>query len=98
MTRLTEDNIESFIRKNKEQFEVYHPPENHLDKFWLKLTLSIRQVISIVPYLTRVAIATVLIFIASVIVWNNFIRKDREIMSLGDKITLVFYRLKAHNK
>jgi hypothetical protein len=98
MTRLTEDNIENFIRKNKAKFEVYRPPENHFEKFWMKLTFSIRQVINIVPYLVKAAIATLIITIASVVVWNNFIRKDRDVMSLGDKITLEYYRIKSHIK
>jgi hypothetical protein len=96
MVRLTEDTVETFIRKNRDKFEVYRPPENHLDKFWFKLNFRIREVISIVPYLIRVSVATVLIFIASIIIWNNFIRKDRNEISLGEKISLAVNKIKSY--
>jgi hypothetical protein len=87
MVMLNEDTIEDFIRDNKSKFEVYRPPENHSDRFFFKLNYRIRHIINIVPYLIRVAVATVIIFISSIIVWNNFIRKDRNEISLGKKIT-----------
>jgi hypothetical protein len=76
------DTIEDFIRENKDKFSVYRPSESHFEKFLSKINLRIKQIISIVPYLIRVAVATVIIFSASVIVWNNYIRKDRHEITL----------------
>lgn len=90
---LSEDIIENFIRENKDKFEVYRPPDRHLDKFLLKLNYRLRHLISIVPYLIRVAVATVLIFTASIMIWNNYIRKDRHEITLGNKITLIISKI-----
>jgi hypothetical protein len=89
MGNFNHDTIEKFIFENKDEFETYSPPENHLDRFLFKLNFRIRHFISIVPYLIKVAVATVVIFIASVVVWNNYIRRDRHEISLRDKITLI---------
>jgi hypothetical protein len=89
MLILNEDNIENFIHQNKDKFDVYLPPVSHLEKFVLKLNYRIRCIISIVPYLIRVAIITVIIFAASIIIWSNFIRKDRNEISLRNKISFV---------
>jgi hypothetical protein len=93
MEKLNQDNIEKFIRKNRDKFGDQIPPENHMEKFFSRLNARIRHYINIVPYLIKVAVATILIFLASVAVWNNFIRKDRNAISLRDKISLEFYRL-----
>jgi hypothetical protein len=96
MTRFNENNIEKFIRDNKDKFGIYSPKETHLDTFLSKLNSRIKNIISIAPYLVRVGVATVLIFIASIIVWNNYIRRDRYQISLGDKITHVMEKIKSH--
>jgi hypothetical protein len=96
MVRLNEDTIEKFIRENKDKFGVYHPPDSHLEKFLLKLNYRIKEIISIVPYLIRVAVATVLIFVVSIIVWNNYIRKDRHEITLGNKITILINKIAHH--
>jgi len=93
MEKINQDNIEKFIRKNRDKFGDQIPPENHMEKFFSRLNARIRHYINIVPYLIKVAVATILIFLASVAVWNNFIRKDRNAISLRDKISLEFYRL-----
>lgn len=93
MEKFNQDRIEKFIRENRDEFGDYSPPDNHMEKFLSKLNARIRHYISIVPYLFRVAAITFLIFFASVLVWNNFIRKDRNAISLKDKISLEFYRL-----
>jgi hypothetical protein len=87
------DTIEDFIRENRDKFSVYRPSENHLEKFLSKINFRIRQIISIVPYLIKVAVTTVIIFIASVVIWNNYIRKDRNEITLKNKITLVINRI-----
>ena len=88
-----EDPIEKFIRENKDEFGVNAPPENHMGKFLVKLNLRIRHIISIAPYLIKVAVATVLIFTASLIIWNNFLRRDREVLKLKYKLVLVIDRI-----
>jgi len=88
-----EDTIESFILKNRDKFETMGPSEDHTERFLNKLNQRIRHIISIVPYLIKVAVATVLIFTASIIIWNNFIRKDRHEITLKDKLTLVVHKV-----
>jgi len=80
-----EDYIEKFIRENRDKFVVYNPPKSHKQRFLLRLNLRIRHAISIVPHMLKVGFITVLIFVSSVIIWNNFIRKDREYMTLRAK-------------
>jgi hypothetical protein len=89
MPTLSEKNIENFIRKNKDIFGDYRLPDNHVERFMYKLNRRIRNIISIVPYLIRVAIATIVIFSASIIIWNNYIRKDRHEITLRNKISLI---------
>lgn len=85
-------NLEEMIRKNREMFDNEIPPENHEEKFLFKLKLKFKELVSIVPYLIRVAIVTVIVFVASIIVWNNCIRKDRHEVTLKQKIENVFKR------
>jgi hypothetical protein len=42
-----------------------------------KLKLRVKSIIDITPYLIKVAIITLILFIASALIWNNFIRKDK---------------------
>jgi len=93
MGTLNQDTLEKFISENRDKFGDYNPPENHSNRFLFKLNQRIKQLISIVPYLVKVAVVTVVISIASLLVWNNFIRKDRDAISLRDKVSLEFYRL-----
>lgn len=78
--------MEKLIRENRDKFTVYNPPENHKKRFLLRLNLRIRHVISIVPHLTKVFIITLLIFVASLFVWNNYIRWDRDYVPLKFKL------------
>jgi hypothetical protein len=80
--------IEKLIIENRDKFCV-DPEETHMDKFLFKLNYRIRHFISIVPYLVKVAVATALIFAGSVIIWNNYIRKDRHEIRLQDKISTI---------
>jgi hypothetical protein len=83
------DNIEKFIRENRDAFRDEPPAQDHMDKFLVRLNRGIREFVSIVPYLIRVSIATLLIFTASIIIWNNYIRKDRHEITLKNKISMV---------
>jgi hypothetical protein len=98
MLILDEDNIESFIRENKDKFEIHRPPGSHLDNFFFKLNYRIKHLINIVPYLVRVAIATVIIFAASIFFWNNYLRRDRNEITLTHKITLMIERITDSQK
>jgi hypothetical protein len=93
MMKLDENTIEKFIRENKDKFGVYRLPDNHLEKFLFKLNYRLRHIISIVPYLIRVSIATIIIFLASILIWNNYIRKDRHEVTLRNKISLVIHKI-----
>jgi hypothetical protein len=91
MRRFDENELEYFIRRNKDKFNDEHnPDDNHFDKFMYKLNLRIKHYVSILPYLIKVAIVTVIVFVASIIVWNNYIRKDRHEVTLKQKIENVF--------
>jgi len=90
---LNEDTIETFIRKNKDEFDVYRPPDSHLEKFLLRINYRIKHLVSIVPYLIRVAITMIIIFLGSIIIWNNYIRKDRHEITLKNKISLVINKI-----
>jgi hypothetical protein len=88
-----EDTLEKFFRENKNKFGETNPPDNHFEKFLLKLNKRIRHVISIVPQLIRVLVVTVVIFAASITMWNNYIRKDRHEITLRSKISLVIMKI-----
>jgi hypothetical protein len=80
-------NIEDIIRSNKDIFEGAEPSEGHFERFNRKLeqrfhTIGIRR--SIVPYLLRAAVVTLLITLSSLWVWDNFLRPDSSRMALGD--------------
>jgi hypothetical protein len=80
-------NIEEIIRTNRETFEAGEPIDGHLDRFSWKLerrlhSRSTRR--SIVPYLLRAAVVTVLVTLSSLWAWDTFIRADRKGMTLGE--------------
>jgi hypothetical protein len=68
-----EEELERFIRDNKDKFDTYHPESDHKQHFLIKLKNKFKEVISIVPYLVKVGIATLLIFILSFVVWRTHI-------------------------
>ena len=68
-----EEELEKFIRENKDKFDTYNPEPDHSQLFLSKLFKKFKEVISIVPYLVKVGIATILIFILSFIVWRIFL-------------------------
>ena len=96
MIKLNEHNIESFIRENRDKFGVYRPPGRHRDKFYYKLETRVKHYYNIVPYLFKVAVVTLVIFASSVIIWNNYIRKDRHEITLINKIELAINKLTRH--
>lgn len=85
---LTEDNIEEFIRANKDKFYSYHPDKQHEEKFIRKLVNKFKKFVNIVPYLLRVFIVTIIIFVVSIWIWNSYIRKDRNEITLKEKLKI----------
>ena len=80
-------NIEEIIRQNKESFEDLEPMDGHLDRFSWKLEKRLHSKTtsrSIIPYLLRAAVVTILVTLSSLWVWDNFIRSDKNLMALGD--------------
>lgn len=89
-----EQNIETFIKENKDLFNKYDPSTYHQDKFLVKLYNKFKKIISIVPYLVKVFISTIIIFTLSIWAWNSWIRKDRHEISLKEKIENVLITVK----
>lgn len=80
-------NIEDLIRSNRDYFEDEEPSKGHFERFQMKLekrfhTGGIKR--SIVPYLLKAAVVTLLITLSSLWTWDHFIRSDRGRMALGD--------------
>ncbi len=80
-------NIEDIIRNNKEFFNGAEPSEGHFERFTRKLEIrfgdkTIKR--SIVPYLLKAAVVTLLVTLSSLWTWDHFIRSDRNKMTLGD--------------
>lgn len=79
-------NIEEIIRSNKDFFEEAEPSRGHLERFNRKLELRFGTVAikrSIVPYLLKAAVVTLLVTLSSLWTWDHFIRSDRNRMTLG---------------
>jgi len=80
-------NIEDIIRENKGHFDGIEPIDGHLERFNWKLERRLHSQAtrrSIVPYLLKAAVVTLLITLSSLWTWDQFIRKDRGGMALGD--------------
>ena len=73
----TEEELEKFIRGNKDKLIKSKPTVGHEIKFMTKLKLRVKSVIDITPYLVKVAIVTIIVFLCSIFIWYNFIRKDK---------------------
>jgi len=52
------------------------PSENHEERFLAKLRARTKKFIDLTPYLVKVAIVTVVIFVSSMFIWYNFMRPD----------------------
>lgn len=73
MKNWDEDELEKFIRDNKDKFEKYPPDQDHTRHFLRKLTNKFKEVIDIMPYLVKAGIATILVFILSFLVWKTYL-------------------------
>jgi hypothetical protein len=80
-------NIEEIIRNNKDFFEEAEPSNGHFERFNRKLEVRFRYNApkrSIVPYLLRAAVVTLLVTLSSLWTWDHFIRTGNSRMTLGD--------------
>ena len=79
-------NIEEIIRSNKDFFEEAEPSNGHFERFNRKLEKrfqinTLKR--SIVPYLLKAAVVTLLITLSSLWTWDHFIRTGSTRMTLG---------------
>jgi len=73
MKNLEEEELEKFIRDNKDKFDIDEPESTHNQHFLKKLINKFKEVINIAPYLVKVGLATILIFILSFLIWRTYI-------------------------
>jgi hypothetical protein len=78
--------LEDIIRNNKDFFDDAEPSTGHLERFNRKLEKrfqvnTIKR--SIVPYLLKAAVVTLLITLSSLWTWDHFIRTGSSRMTLG---------------
>jgi len=77
MANWNEEELEKFIKENKDLLVKGKPPEGHEIKFMTKLQLRVRNFIDLTPYIVKVAIVTIIIFVASSLIWYSFLRPDK---------------------
>jgi hypothetical protein len=78
--------IEDIIRNNKDHFEDEEPSKGHFERFNRKLEVRFQPKAvkrSIVPYLLRAAVVTLLVTLSSLWTWDHFIRPVNSKMTLG---------------
>jgi hypothetical protein len=78
--------IDDLIRENKSFFEE-EPSGGHLERFSSMLEVRFRKEAprrSIVPYLLRAAVVTLLVTLSSLYVWDNYLSPGSKRMTLGD--------------
>lgn len=67
----TEEQLDEFIRTNKDKFNIYKPTKNHDKRFMALLMIKLRRTfINIAPYLIGVAIATALLWLVTISIWQ----------------------------
>jgi hypothetical protein len=78
--------LEEIIKSNRGIWEEREPADGHFERFSIKLELR-RQgrtaKRSIVPYLLKAAVVTLLITLSSLWTWDHFIRPGASRMTLG---------------
>jgi hypothetical protein len=79
--------LEDIIKSNKEFFDSEEPLAGHMERFSGKLGMTyhakpVRR--SIVPYLLKAAVVTLLVTLSSLWTWDHFFHPERDRMTLGD--------------
>ena len=87
----TEENIEVFIKENKDNFDRCDPSTYHSQHFLNKLHQKFKKLINIIPYLLRVFIVWTAIAVLSTWLWNSYLRKDRNEITLKHKIENIIH-------
>jgi len=80
-------NIEEIFRDNRDIWDDREPDAGHFERFSVRLELrreARRIKRSIVPYLLRAAVITLLVTLSSLWTWDHFIRPDTSRMRLGE--------------
>lgn len=80
------EDIDDIIRNNKDFFEEAEPSNGHLERFNRKLEQRFQKHTikrSIVPYLLKAAVVTLLITLSSLWTWDHFLRPQNSRMTLG---------------
>ena len=79
--------IEEITGSNRNFWDDQEPEVGHFERFSVKLELRRQAGIpkrSIVPYLLRAAVVTLLVTLSSLWTWDHFIRSDSSRMSLSE--------------
>ncbi|HPT21636.1 MAG TPA: hypothetical protein PLR88_06790 [Bacteroidales bacterium] len=80
-------NIEDIIRSNRDYFEDQEPSKGHFERFSRKLELASKihaPKRSIVPYLLKAAVVTLLVTLSSLWTWDHFLSPSSRRMTLGE--------------
>lgn len=78
MKNWTEEELEKFIRDNKDALvDGSRPIAGHEVKFMTKLKLKVKNLIDLAPYFLKVVIVTIIVFLCSIIIWNSYICKNK---------------------
>ncbi len=78
--------MDDVFKRNRDSFDSAEPLEGHFERFRMKLEMRFRKEApkrSIVPYLLRAAVVTLLVTLSSLYTWDHFIRPERKGMTLG---------------
>lgn len=78
--------IEDIIRGNKDLFDGAEPSDGHFERFSIKMEIRCQKNApkrSIVPYLLRAAVVTLLVTLSSLWTWDHFIRTGSSRTTLG---------------
>jgi hypothetical protein len=73
----TEEDLEKFIKENRDKLIKSKPTAGHEIKFMTKLQLRVKSFIDLTPYLVKVVIVTIIVFLCSMFVWYSFMRPDK---------------------
>jgi len=79
--------VEEIVRSNRSFWDDQEPEAGHFERFSVKLELRRQAVIpkrSIVPYLLRAAVVTLLVTLSSLWTWDHFIRPGSKRMTLSE--------------
>jgi hypothetical protein len=78
--------VEEIIKNNRNLWDDQEPEAGHFERFSVRLELRRQAAIpkrSIVPYLLRAAVVTLLVTLSSLWTWDHFIRPESKRMTLG---------------